>query len=38
MPVSMLKVGLKDALPYPVQYHAKDFVNIMINVLLGVVS
>lgn len=38
MPVSMLKVGLKDALPYPIQYNAKKFADLMLNFLLSVVS
>lgn len=37
MPVSVLKVGLKDALPYPVQYDAQCLVNNVTGVRFSVV-
>ncbi|XP_016658697.1 uncharacterized protein LOC100167275 isoform X2 [Acyrthosiphon pisum] len=36
MPVSFLKVGLKNALPYPIQFHAKYLVEHVIGVRLSV--
>lgn len=38
MPVTVLKVGLKDALPYPIQFYAKELIKHVINILLTVVS
>jgi len=38
MPVSFLKVGLENALPYPIQFDAKYLVEHVIGVRLSVVS
>lgn len=38
MPVSMLKVGLKDKLPYPIQFHAKQFMDLILEKSLVMVS
>lgn len=37
-PVSFIKVGLKRALPYPIQCLAEQFVRLMIGAHLLVVS
>lgn len=38
MPVGFTKVGLKDALPYPIQFDAELFVEHIKGVCLFVVS
>lgn len=38
MPVGFINVGLKDALPYPIQYDAEQFVKHILGVSLFVVS
>lgn len=38
MPVSFITVGLKNAIPYPIQFHAADFINTIRDMSLTVVS
>jgi len=38
MPMSFINVGLNNALPYPIQFEAKQFIDLMKGVALIAVS